>query len=52
MQMCVTLETNDFKEFGNSSNAEEFRILQYLHIFESTPVLNNQLSLHPLSIVN
>ena len=50
---CGTpFDTNNFKILANASCTSDLRILESLYIYKTKPILNNQLSSYPLSIVN
>ena len=45
-------DTSNFKILANASCTSDLRILESLYIYKTKPILNNQLSSYPLSIVN
>ena len=50
---CGTVfDTSNFKILANASCTTNLRILESLYIYKAKPILNNQLSSYPLSIVN
>ena len=51
--ICRTpFHTCNFKILANASCTSDLRILESLYIYKTKPILNNQLSSYPLSIVN
>ena len=48
----VRVDPTNFSVLVSSSSALDLRIVESLHILKTRPPLNNQLSSHPLSIVN
>ena len=50
---CGTpFDTSNLKILANASCTSDLRILELLYIYKTKPILNNQLSSYPLSIVN
>ena len=48
----TSFDTSNFKILANASCTSDPRILESLYIYKTKPILNNQLSSYPLSIVN
>ena len=50
---CGTpFDTSNFKILANASCTFDLKILESLYIYKTKPILNNQLSSYPLSILN
>ena len=50
---CGTnFDSSNFKILANAACTPDLRILELLYIYKTKPLLNNQLSSYPLSIVN
>ena len=50
---CGTpFDTSNFKILVNTSCTSDLKFLESLYIYKAKPILNNQLSSYPLSIVN